>query len=120
MQENRVHPRFKEKGIISIKIVSAPEQADLEGATFFSLSGDVSSGGLSFSSHIAPSVGTMLDIRAVFSEPNQTIGGLTGRVAWIKKIPNGTRFMVGVDLKKSDPARFFKWKKIIGERIGSD
>ena len=116
-KENRAHPRFDEKDVIRIAIATAPEDTDLSGRGFFTLSHDLSVGGLSFSAHVAPAVGTTLKLTVAFSSPPRSVKDLVGRVAWVQKVPNGARYIVGVDLSESPGPSLAEWKSVITRRI---
>jgi hypothetical protein len=117
VKEQRAYPRFSERDVIGVTVVSDPDDSGLAGRTFFGLSRDLSEGGLSFSAHIAPSVDTILKLTVVFSAPARSIKGLLGRVAWVQKIPHGDRHIVGVDLSGSPEDALSKWKKAIAKRL---
>jgi hypothetical protein len=116
MKDQRVYPRFDERDVIGITVVSDPEDSGLAGQTFFGLSRDLSEGGLSFSAHIGPSVDTILKLTVAFSAPARSIKGLLGRVAWVQKIPHGNRHIIGVDLSESSDDCLAKWRENMEER----
>ncbi|MEI6971916.1 MAG: PilZ domain-containing protein [bacterium] len=77
---------------------------------------DISAGGLSFSVHFRPSVGTVLSLSVIFHAPKRVANNLIGRVAWVKQIPNSAQHVVGVDLRRSDSDSLDRWKALVAER----
>ncbi len=119
MTEQRSEPRFDDRSIASIRIRRTAGTAGLSQASLFCFTRDISAAGLSFSAHFPPAVGAKLHLSVAFLSPVRTAKSLTGRVAWVQRVPNGTQHIVGVDLSESDPASLNNWKKLVSERIAS-
>lgn len=117
--EMRAKPRFDDKNIVGIKIRRGPGTADLSQHTLFCFTRDISAGGLSFTAHYPPAVGTKLHISVSFAAPLRTAKGLVGRVAWVQRVPNGTQHVVGVDMSETDLENMETWKKLVAERVNS-
>jgi len=120
MNDNRADPRFEEKDIVNITVSAASEGTGLLERTFFGLTRDLSASGLSFSVQTPPTVGATLKLTVVFFSPQRSVKGLTGRVAWVQRVPAGGRHVVGVDLSESAMPRLIEWKRAIGKRIVSE
>jgi len=117
MKENRADPRFEEKDIVNITVSAVSQGTGLLERSFFALTRDLSAAGLSFSVQTPPEVGARLKLTVVFFSPQRSVKGLTGRVAWIQRVPTGGRHVVGVDLSESAMPRLVEWKRAIGKRI---
>ncbi|MEI6970662.1 MAG: PilZ domain-containing protein [bacterium] len=118
--EKRVLPRFDERSIVSIKVKRTGENAGLSENTLFCFTRDISEAGLSFTAHFPPTIGSKLSLSIAFSSPIRNARNLTGRVAWVKRIPNGTQHVIGVDLGDSDPGSLRTWKNLVAERATAE
>lgn len=117
MKEQRTEPRFDDKSIVTITVKRNKETADPVKNALFCFTRDISSTGLSFTAYSQPAVGAKLNISVVFSAPSCAARGLSGRVVWVRRIPNGMQCTVGVDLSESTPEALDNWKKIVAERV---
>lgn len=115
--EQRAGPRFDDKSIVSIKINRSPGAKELSQLTLFCFTRDISVAGLSFTAHFPPAVGSKLNMSVAFASPIRNAKNLTGKVVWVKRIPNGTQHVVGVDLGDSDPDSLKTWKNLVAERV---
>ena len=120
VNEQRTEPRFDDKSIVSITVRRNSATAELAKSTLFCFTRDISVAGLSFTAYAQPAIGAKLNISVVFSEPNRSASGLTGRVVWVNRIPNGRQHVIGVDLHESTPERLNNWEKIVAERVIED
>lgn len=117
MDDQRNHPRFEERNIVTIKELATDSQSS--GPTFSSLTTSLSGGGLAFSTYTRFTAGAKLHLSVTFAQPVKTIKGLAGRVAWVQPVPHGAQYIVGVDLSES-PVRLLKeWKTIIHTKIAA-
>ena len=116
-KENRTEPRFDEKTIIKVVVADTGDDSKWANKTFFTLTTDISAGGLAISTHTAPDIGTILKIKVAFSDPPQSVENLIGRVTWVQKIPQGAQFIVGIDLSQSAEPNLIAWQNIITERL---
>ena len=120
MTEQRTVPRFDDKSIVSIRVRRSPGSAELSEHTLFCFTKDISVAGLSFTAHFPPAIGAKLKLTVAFASPARSAKDLTGRVAWVRRIPNGTQHVVGVDLSESDSKVLNNWKKLVAERLVSE
>jgi hypothetical protein len=121
VKENRSQPRLKEMEIIRVTVVPPSKEAEVAGRrTVFSVSKDVSIGGLSFSILTPPEVGARLNLRVIFSSTLRTVTNLVGRVVWAKKAEDGRRYKVGVDLSESPAPALAQWKKAVARRFAEE
>ena len=118
MKENRSQPRLKEMDIIRVTVVPPSKEAEAAGRrTVFSVSRDISVGGLSFSILTPPAVGARLNLRVIFSSTLRTVTNLVGRVVWVDKAEEGRRYKVGTDLSETSAPALAQWKKAVAWRF---
>ena len=120
MTEQRSKPRFDDKSIVSIKARRSSGDARLSQFTLFCFTRDISVAGLSFTAHFPLAVGTKLNLTVAFSNPTRSAKNITGTIAWVKRVPNGTQHVMGVDLSASEPESLNNWKKLVSERVTSE
>ena len=110
MKEIRSARRVSASDILKITTTSVPSMQ------IVCFSKDASASGLSFSAHFAVKAGDEIGLTVTFSSPSFTVGGLVGRVAWVKRVPHSALRVAGVDLSGSPADALKEWREALARR----
>lgn len=116
-QERRAQQRTTDVGDMSVTILSAPEEHDMENKTFACEAEDVSMGGVRFSAPSAPAVGSALEVQIIHLDVySNRIFVHVGRVMWTKAANGG--YSVGVKFTESPQETSALWEQVLEEKLG--
>lgn len=118
MVERRANTRLKEEDRVAVTILRAADIPEIEGATFFCSTEDISVNGLRLSMHRRLPVGAELRLLVAFSEPLQAFTHV-GKVLWVQASDGNPTFAVGVRLWAKDELQFENWRDMVTDKLSS-
>ena len=119
MVEQRSYRRLKERDRVTVRVLSAPRNPDLENRTFFCDTEDISPRGARFCVDTRFPVGAMLELRVALQHPLQAFRHV-GRVAWLEAVEEGTPYLVGVEFAEAQTDKLIAWKDIVNRKLSAE
>jgi hypothetical protein len=113
----RAYPRISEEAEAIIKVLTAPEDQELEGRLLSGVTLDVSTCGLQLHGNAPIPVGSILEIDVVWKRPTKTIQHI-GRVVWLKENEDDAHSCnFGVKFIRTPDSSLAAWRAIISSRL---
>ncbi len=108
--EKRMHARVESDDRLFVQVVLAAADPDLVGTTVSCTAMNLSVGGIQFRTNTSLPQGTLLDLWVdVRSRPGKFF--LAGEVRWVRPMPEGEEWAVGVQLKSGAATDILDWRE---------